>query len=93
MVVILGNSARRLSLLSSPGLSDPVPVPDDLGIRSIVAPLASSCSFPVTPTIEVRNYGNNNVTSARIQLTVDGVQSPIDFSLSLSPLETKDIVI
>jgi Pregnancy-associated plasma protein-A/CARDB len=92
MVTILAYSPRRLSLLSSPGASDPVPVPNDLGIRSIIAPLTSSCSFPITPQIEIRNYGNNNITSAQIQMSVNGVaQTPVPFTLSLSPLQSTTV--
>ena len=90
MSVILQNSPRRLSLLTSPGATDPVPVADDLGIVQIMNPHSSLCNYPVTPQIEVRNYGNNMVNSAQVVVSVNGIpQSPANFpSLSLNPLQS-----
>jgi hypothetical protein len=73
MIAILENSPRRESLLTSPGLLEPAPIPDDLGIKAIVSPLAGECSGPVVPEITVRNYGSNAITSAQIQVKRDGV--------------------
>ena len=82
MTTVLENSPRRASLLSSHGLSDPVPLANDLGIREVISPLDGECSSLVTPIIEVRNYGSNLVSSTRITLTIDGVL-----------VETKDFTI
>jgi len=60
-------------LLSSHGLSNPSPLPNDLGIRAVISPLDGECSSSVTPIIEVRNYGSNMVSSTRITVTIDGV--------------------
>lgn len=92
MVVVLENSPRRNSLLTSPGLLDPAPLPNDLGIRRIVIPDASVCSNVVTPLIELRNYGSNTITSGRIRFILDGtVQETKDFALSLAPLESIEV--
>lgn len=72
MEVVLQNSPRRLSLLTSPGATDPVLFANDLGIRRIITPAAAECSSPVTPQIEVRNYGTNPITSAQAQLSLNG---------------------
>lgn len=79
MTAVLENSPRRKSLWMSPGLQPPVPVPNDLGIRKIITPASTQCPGIVTPSIEVRNYGNNVVTSTRIALKING-----------SIVETKD---
>ena len=92
MVTVLENSPRRNTLLSSPGLQDPAPLPNDLGIRSIVSPDGSVCDTLITPVIELRNYGSNAVTSARIRFVLDGVtQETLDFPLSLAPLESANV--
>ncbi len=92
MVTVLENSPRRNSLLTSPGLQDPVPLPNDLGIRTIVFPDASVCANLITPVIEVRNYGNNAITSARIRFVLDGtIQETVDFPLSLAPQESAQV--
>jgi hypothetical protein len=73
MIAVLENSPRRASLLTSPGLQDPAPVANDLGIKEIISPLDGECNAAIVPVIEVRNYGSNAVTSARIRLEVNGV--------------------
>jgi len=94
MTTVIENSPRRLSLLTSHGLNDPAPVVNDLGIKEVIAPLSGTCGTPVVPTLEVRNYGSNAITSARIQMRLNG--SPIqtqDFSFTpaLDPLEGTDV--
>ena len=79
MTTVIENSPRRLSLLTSHGLNDPAPVVNDLGIKTVLAPLSGECSTPVLPTIEIRNYGSNTISSARIQISENG-----------SVVETKD---
>lgn len=92
MSIVIENSPRRSTLLSSPGLEEPDPLPNDVGIRRIVFPDASVCSNEVTPRIEVRNYGSNAVTSARVQFVLDGsVQETRDFALSLNPDESVEV--
>ena len=73
MTTVLENSPRRASLLSSHGLSNPLPVANDLGIREVISPLDGECTSLVTPIIEVRNYGSNLVSSTRVTLNIDGV--------------------
>jgi Pregnancy-associated plasma protein-A len=92
MVTVLGNSPRRLSLLTSHGLSDPVAVANDLGLRNIVSPVANECPGTKTPTFQIRNYGSNNITTARIQLSVNSVVVETkDFALNLVPNDTINI--
>ncbi len=92
MVVVLENSPRRNSLLSSPGLTDPDPLPDDLGIQAIVTPDANICSHEISPSITVRNYGENDVTQTRIRLTLNGaVVETLDFVVDLPPQATTNL--
>lgn len=71
VIAVLENSPRRKSLLNSPALQPPVPLPNDMGIRKIVTPAPSECAGVFIPAIEVRNYGNNDVDSIRISLKID----------------------
>lgn len=92
MMTVIENSPRRNSLLTSPGLLAPNPMPNDLGIRTIIFPDATVCSNLITPVIEIRNYGNNLITSARIRLILDGaMQETRDFALTLNPLESVEV--
>jgi hypothetical protein len=87
MDVIINNSPRRVSLLTSPGSQPPSPVANDLGIKSISNPGATACSGNVIPSIVVHNYGSNNVTSTQVQLSVNGtlVDTQTPSSLNLTP--------
>ncbi len=92
MDVVLENSPRRSSLLTSPGLLEPVPVPDDLGLRLIASPGRSTCDPLINPLVEVRNYGSNKVTTATIQLSINGnVQETTSFNVDLDPFETAQL--
>lgn len=92
MEVILQNSPRRASLNSSPGASDPSPVANDLGIREIINPEVTSCGGTVTPSVEVRNYGLNSITSARLEVKVNSISTEVkDVVLALSPLDVTTI--
>ena len=89
MVAVIENSPRRASLLTSPGLLEPAPVANDLGIESIVAPLNTICSATETPTIEVKNFGSNTITAAQIVLVVDGTLSETkNIALALAPQQS-----
>jgi hypothetical protein len=80
MSIVLQNSLRRASLLLSAGSLPPSTLPNDLGIKNIIAPLVTQCAGSFQPSIQVRNYGTNAITSAQIQLVRNG--TPIE---TLSP--------
>ncbi|HCW08461.1 MAG TPA: hypothetical protein DGG95_13975 [Cytophagales bacterium] len=85
MDVIINNSPRRVSLLTSIGSQPPSPVPNDIGIKSIASPGLSACDGSVTPAIVIHNFGTNDVTSTQINLSLNGnVVETKTFSLSLS---------
>jgi hypothetical protein len=73
MIAVLENSPRRLSLLSSLGWKEPDRVPNDLGIANIVTPQTSVCSSTIQPSLEIKNFGNNTITSAQIQLKINSL--------------------
>jgi archaellum component FlaF (FlaF/FlaG flagellin family) len=89
MITVIENSVRRASLLTSHALEDPITVADDGGVKSIVIPSLTQCSGNITPTVEIKNYGNNTITSLRIRLRVNGViVETKDFTVNLNPLES-----
>ncbi len=89
MKVVIENSPRRKSLLTSPGLLPPDPVNNDLGIRKIISPLASQCDTDATPSVQLKNYGKNNVTTARLRLRVNGnIVETKDYTLNLQPQDS-----
>ncbi|MCG8320939.1 MAG: choice-of-anchor J domain-containing protein [Cytophagales bacterium] len=92
MRVVIENSPRRQSLTTSPGLVAPSPVADDLGIKEILTPAAGQCQNTFAPEIELKNFGTNDITSARLTLLVNGLEEEtIDVTLSLAPQDIQTI--
>jgi hypothetical protein len=87
MVTIIQNSPRRTSLLTSPGSQPPSPVASDLGIKTINNPGATACSGGVIPSLTVRNYGTNVITSTQIRFFLNG-NSVETKSFSFASLDT-----
>ncbi|MBS1491718.1 MAG: choice-of-anchor J domain-containing protein [Bacteroidetes bacterium] len=87
MDVIINNSPRRVSLLTSHGLVAPVPVANDAGIKQILSPDVTVCGGTATPSLLLRNYGTNLIDSCRITFSLNGstVQTVMFKSLGLSP--------
>ena len=84
MRTILSQSPRRYSLLSSKGTQAPIFVPNDVGVRQVIAPTEVVCEGLITPQVEVRNYGTNLADTYRIELQIDG--TPIDTVLGTTDL-------
>lgn len=92
MEVVLAESPRRTSLLTSAGLVEPGLEANDLGISSINTPQATSCDTDVTPNITVKNFGTNTVTSAQIRLYIDDeVIETVTMSETLETDETTTV--
>jgi|GEM_PF-113364 len=94
MEVVIENSPRRASLTVSHGLNEPTAIANDLGIRQIIRPSTGECPAPFAPQIEVRNYGSNAITSARIRLRRNGVINEtrdFTFSPALGVLESTNL--
>ncbi|WP_258105148.1 T9SS-dependent choice-of-anchor J family protein [Marinoscillum sp. MHG1-6] len=87
MRTVLENSPRRKSLLTSHALAPATIVENDLGIREIRNPLKSNCSPDFTPSVQVRNYGSNLISSFKIKFSIDGQEiETASFSNALGPL-------
>lgn len=71
MISVIENSPRRASLLTSPALQDPLPLANDAGIKEILSPGEIECVSPITPSVVIRNYGNNAVTSVQVRLQIN----------------------
>jgi hypothetical protein len=93
MVAVLENSPRRKSLLTSHGLLDPDPVPNDVAITSILGLPVISCDATPTPTIRITNLGTLPLTSFNLLYTVnDGTPVVRAFTnLNLANKESTDV--
>jgi len=85
MRTVLDSSPRRASLTTSPGLNAPPLVNNDLGIRQVISPELNICQSPITPMVEIRNYGTNQVSNYKISVSLDGqfiqtvtISAPLD---------------
>ena len=72
MRVVLESSERRASLLVSPGLAEPNPIPNDASISRIIAPRTRECAAVIVPTIELFNPGTNAINTVTIAVSVEG---------------------
>lgn len=92
MTTVIQNSPRRKELPTSIGLLNPVAVANDLGIKSIAASGPTACSGNLVPSVLVRNYGNNSITNAQLQLMINNVTVETkNIILSLAPDQEQTI--
>nr|WKN36822.1 choice-of-anchor J domain-containing protein [Tunicatimonas sp. TK19036] len=92
MRIVLENSPRRRTLLTSPGLSEPIVLDDDAGISRINTPQRSECNGNIVPTITVVNAGNDPLTSFTVALTVQGnLREETTFSSNLTTGESTTV--
>jgi archaellum component FlaF (FlaF/FlaG flagellin family) len=88
VITVLENSPRRASLNVSQGLQAPVVLTLDLEARRVVAPLAQTCGQQIVPAVELRNRGSSVVSSAEIQLLINGaVTQTKTFTLNMDALD------
>lgn len=92
MRTVLENSPRRKELLTSPGLNEAVQVANDLGIYEILSPGSGQCDNEVQPSIMVRNYGTNTISSFEIVLLLnDSEIQRRDITSTLDPLDVLQV--
>lgn len=94
MVTVIENSPRRASLLDSHGLTTPVTYANNLAIEAIISPVSSQCDGAVVPRLTLQNLGTDDITTARIQVKVNGSIAGVEtvtFQPALESLETQDV--
>ncbi|MFN6076942.1 MAG: PKD domain-containing protein, partial [Fluviicola sp.] len=69
MRAVLEGSPLRLSLINSDACTPPNP--SDASITDIFAPTGDNCVGTITPSVQLRNRGSNNLTSATISYRID----------------------
>ncbi|XOV94737.1 MAG: choice-of-anchor J domain-containing protein [Bacteroidota bacterium] len=88
MRLVLEYSPRRKSLLSSHGLIEPVQFTNDLGIRTVLSPTLADCSGILDPSIEIRNYGTDPITSYSIGFYINNqLVEVVSETTSIDPLD------
>ncbi len=86
MDIVINNSPRRASLLTSIGSLAPAPVANDIWLKTLLTPGTTTCSGNISPSLLVRNFGSTSITSSQIQFSLNGnlIEAPT-FPLSLAP--------
>jgi len=54
------------------------PGPDDIGISQITTPVSGVLTAAEVVTVDIRNYGSNNITNPMLQYTVDGGPAEVE---------------
>jgi len=70
MRIVMENSPRRLSLLSSPACEAPIVTAYNAGIRAATSPNLR-CAHEFAATVDLRNYGTENLTEVQIGYRLD----------------------
>ncbi len=73
MRIVIENSPRRLSLTTSPGLLEPIPLNYDLALFPINQTFNSNCTNEFLPVVGVRNQGSDSLYNFSILLLLNGV--------------------
>lgn len=84
MEVVIENSIRRVSLLSSPALACPPGGGQNISLVKILSPEPVSCASGNLLTLNLRNMGCEVLTSLRISYTIDG-NTPVHIDQTISP--------
>ena len=71
MRIVLENSPRRASLLTSPGLIPPDTISNILIVREITNPTDISCESVFNPAIILQNIGNNSIADFEVEVTLN----------------------
>lgn len=79
MRIVLENSPRRFTLLSSPGLNPPAGDQNLIVVREIINPTNITCENMFLPVISVQNNGSNDITSFTVVLNLDETEYNIVF--------------
>ncbi|MCC5922721.1 MAG: S8 family serine peptidase [Crocinitomicaceae bacterium] len=68
-------------------------IQNDAGISQIVAPQLVSCGNTITPTVRLRNFGGNNLTSVTINYNAGSGAQSFNWTGNLATGQTEDITL
>jgi PKD repeat protein len=77
MRAVLEGSPMRVSLINSDACTPPNP--SDASVTDVFAPAGDNCAGAITPSVQLKNRGSNNLTSATISYKIDN-GTPVTFS-------------
>lgn len=77
MRAVLEGSPMRVALINSDACTPPNP--SDASVTDVFAPIGDNCAGAITPSVQLRNRGSNNLTAATISYKIDN-GTPVTFS-------------
>ncbi len=69
MRAVLEGSPMRVALINSDACTPPNP--SDASVTDVFAPIGDNCAGAITPSVQLRNRGSNNLTAATISYKID----------------------
>ena len=92
MRIVMENSPRRATLMTSSALFPPDTVSNILIVRDILNPTIISCDATFIPEISIQNIGNNPVSNFEVEVTLDEISYPAEnFNILLETGQTLDL--
>jgi PKD repeat protein len=92
MRAVLEGSPLRLSLINSDACTPPNP--SDASITDVFAPVGDNCVGAITPSVQLKNRGSNNLTSATISYKIDnGTAVTFSWTGNLTPNSTATVAL
>ncbi len=92
MRAVLEGSPLRLSLINSDACTPPNP--SDASITDVFAPVGDNCAGAITPSVQLKNRGSNNLTSATISYKIDnGTAVTFSWTGNLPPNSTATVAL
>lgn len=89
---VMDVATRRVSLASSTKCNNLVA--NDAGISAIISPNGTFCGLTFTPEVTIKNFGNQNLTSATILYNVDGgANQSFNWTGNLAPSATENVTL
>jgi hypothetical protein len=92
--VVLQNSPRRASLLTSNGANAPTPLSFDVALKKIITPGSSVCGDPITPVLEIQNLGSSKLTSVTVEWKLNNaIVETTDLPVNLDYLQSTTLTL
>ncbi|WP_430403607.1 PKD domain-containing protein [Fluviicola sp.] len=90
MRAVLEGSALRVALINSDACTPPNP--SDASVTDVFAPIGDNCAGAITPSVQLKNRGSNNLTSATIAYKIDnGTAVTFSWTGNLTPNSTATV--
>ncbi|MNK24859.1 Protease 1 precursor [compost metagenome] len=92
MRAVLEGSPMRVSLINSDACTPPNP--SDASVTDVFGPVGDNCAGPITPSVQLKNRGGNNLTSATISYKIDnGTPVTFNWTGNLAPSATATVAL